>query len=562
MQDDAEQRRDVDALERFLLARADGAASDLDALAARGGEDAAVAERVREVLGGLDAQAAGGIDDGPRIAHYRLIRALGAGGQGEVWLAVDDRLRRRVALKVMHRGGVGGDEAALRFRREADVASRFTHPALCTVYEVGCDRGRDWMAMRFVEGETLARRFPIGDVPDAYEILRRLEILEEVARGLHEAHESGVVHRDLKPGNVLVDAKGRPTVVDFGLARETASGDPTLTTPGAVFGTPAYMAPEQLVGAPGGDRRVDVYALGCLLHLAATGRPRRAEPTFEAIRAAAWTPPPDPRTLNRAVNADLATVIVVACAPDPASRYRTAADLADDLRRVRLGEPILARPAGPWRRLSFWIGRNRALAAASFALAASLAGGLATSTWLWSEERRRATELAARNVEYEQLADVKAARDLLARAETLWPVGPALIPAAESWLLEADALLRRRGGHLEASARLRARARRPGNVDARAAAVSAIAGGAATPPLEPASAESAPTFADGVDAWLEEVLREALDGLGRLDDVRSDVAGRLERSRSLALRSIEGDHAEAWRRCIQAVRASPRYAGL
>jgi len=209
------------------------------------------------------ASGTGGTDALPPIGPYRLIRELGRGGQGEVFLAEDTRLRRRVALKTLRGLALDEPEALARFRREAEVASRLDHPGICTVYEAGLDQGLPWIAMRYVEGESLARKIAdarerkgVASDPTTAttagpgtraEAMGVVRLLEEAARALHAAHEAGVIHRDLKPANIMVTPEGRPVLLDFGLAREVEGGSgPTLTRTGDLFGTPAYMAPEQI----------------------------------------------------------------------------------------------------------------------------------------------------------------------------------------------------------------------------------------------------------------------------------------------------------------------------
>jgi serine/threonine protein kinase len=214
-----------------------------------------------------------------RIAHYRLVRELGRGGQATVYLAADVRDDRRVALKVLDRSGA--DHGTFeRFRREADIASKLDHPGICAVYEAGEDRGSRWIAMRYVEGETLAARLACArsgslsqdtdflelsqqssPEPDSgttapaerhsgpctlAEIDRTLALFENAARALHVAHEAGIIHRDIKPANIMVTAAGDPVILDFGLAQEIDGNQPTLTLTGDVMGTPAYMSPEQI----------------------------------------------------------------------------------------------------------------------------------------------------------------------------------------------------------------------------------------------------------------------------------------------------------------------------
>lgn len=340
------------------------------------------------------------------IDHYRLERELGHGGQGRVYLAFDPRMRRRVALKLLNRASVTPDKLR-RFQREVEVIAKLDHPGLCAVYEARLDGPRPYLVMRYVEGDDLARRlaarrahseestfiYPEGPV----ELARLLQLFERAARALHAAHESGVVHRDVKPANILVRRDGDPVIVDFGLARANDAGA-SLTVSGDVFGTPAYMAPELIRGGHAAvDRRSDVYALGVALYECLTlQRPFQddaREAMFQQILRGAYR---SPRELNRQVGEDLRVVLATAMEVDPARRYASALEFAEDLRRVREYEPIRARPAGLLLRLRRWSQRHPRIAAATvIAFAALGAWALALRLTLNRVEEQRRLLAAA-----------------------------------------------------------------------------------------------------------------------------------------------------------------------
>jgi len=305
-----------------------------------------------------------------QVGPYRLVRELGRGGQGVVYLAEDTRLHRPVALKVLTGLGSTSEDSVARFRREAEVASRLDHPGICTIYDAGVHDGLPYIAMRHVDGESLAGWIAErADPPDSStaraRALEAVRLIEAAARATHAAHQAGVVHRDLKPGNIMVTPHGDPILLDFGLARDVSGGTATLTQSGELHGTPHYMSPEQI--APRGaapDRRTDVYSLGVTLYECLTRRRPFEGPTREGLYHAILTqPPPDPRRFNPAIQRDLKVVLETTLEKDRDRRYQTALDLAEDLRRVREHEPIHARPAGPVLRLSRWIERNRAVTA-------------------------------------------------------------------------------------------------------------------------------------------------------------------------------------------------------
>jgi serine/threonine protein kinase/WD40 repeat protein len=329
-----------------------------------------------------------------RIAHYEVVRTLGSGGQGVVLLAEDTRLGRRVALKVLapHLDFVS-TERLVRFRREAEILSQLDHPGICPVYEADTDNGVPYLAMRYVEGRTLAaivrERREAGRLPktraELHEIVRWIEA---AARAVHEAHEHGIVHRDIKPGNLMI-TEGQPVLLDFGLARAESGGEAAITRSGDVLGTLAYMAPE-LLGKRDADRRADVYALGVTLYESiAHALPFAGETPTALWRAIVNGEATLPRSHNPAIPADLAAVIATAIARSPAHRYASAAELADDLARVRRREPIRARRLPLRVRALRWVQRHPTM---SVALGAGLVliVGLAISL-----ERVRANERAA-----------------------------------------------------------------------------------------------------------------------------------------------------------------------
>lgn len=327
------------------------------------------------------------------FGHYRIVRELGRGAQGVVYLAQDTQLHREVALKMLSGAGAMSQPVRDRFQREARLTSKFEHPGICGVHEVGEVEGVPYIAMQYVRGETLAdilkrsRGEDAGGAdpakPKTSETISVLggsarndlqdvvRLIERAARALHVAHEAGLVHRDIKPGNLMVTLEGNPVLLDFGLARDLSAEGQTLTQSGQIMGTPAYLAPEQIVAARGTvDRRTDVYALGVTLFECLTSRrPYDADTWDQLFHQILHGEPANPRSLNPRIPRDLCTVIEVAMERDRTRRYPTAEHFADDLRRVRSFEPIRAKAAGPLIRLQKWARRSPGLATGSAAAA-------------------------------------------------------------------------------------------------------------------------------------------------------------------------------------------------
>ena len=338
------------------------------------------------------------------LGPYRLVRELGRGGQGVVYLAEDTRLGRHVALKMLVGLGAGADAVVQRFRREAEVASRLNHPGICSVLDAGVAEGVPYIAMRYVEGESLSHHIGAGTRSDSTEdvsfldlsdaepptewdgtrsgdvtmsreqLQRILGLVEKVARALHAAHSAGVLHRDVKPANIMVGKDGDPVILDFGLARSNDDDQVSLTDTGDVFGTPAYMSPEQVAGVCHRlDARSDVYSLGVTLYECLTlRRPFDAATREGTYRAILTQEAPDPRCLNRAIPKDLTVVLETALAKERDRRYQSAAAFADDLRAVAEMRPVRARPVGVFGRAARWARRHPARATALVGLMVAL----------------------------------------------------------------------------------------------------------------------------------------------------------------------------------------------
>lgn len=282
---------------------------------------------------------------------YEPAAEIGRGGMGVVYRARQSSLDRQVALKMILRGALASPEDVARFRAEAEAAARLNHPNIVQVFEVGEHNGQPYFSMQHVEGTTLSRKIADGPLPSR----EAARLLIPVCRAVAEAHRNGVLHRDLKPSNILIDQDGRPFVTDFGLAKRFPStedkGNPagatadTLTSTGAIIGTPSYMAPEQAAGQRGRiGEASDVYSLGAILYATLTGRPpfQAASPVDTILLVLEQEPVP-PRVLNPGADADL-EMIALKCLQKPVDlRYRDADALADDLEAWLNNESISAR---------------------------------------------------------------------------------------------------------------------------------------------------------------------------------------------------------------------------
>ncbi len=339
--------------------------------------------------GRLPAEVEGALaDPARRVGNLVILEELGRGGMGIVHRGYDLALRRPVAVKTLL-APAENEQARRRFEREARSAARLRHPAIIAVHEVGClSDGRPYLVMDLVDGVSLHEATGRGSLAPR----RAARIVRELAEALAYAHAEGVVHRDVKPHNVIIDEAGRPHLGDFGIARETreATG---ITRAGSLLGTPGWAPPEQLrgdlaaIGPPS-----DVYGAGAVLYHALTGRaPHGGGATMELVLRALHQEPTPPRVHNPAVHADLETIALRCLEKDPAARYPSAADLAADLGRFLDGEPIHARPIGRRERAGRWLRTHRLLASLlTLAVLGALSALVATVDYVRRERRQAA----------------------------------------------------------------------------------------------------------------------------------------------------------------------------
>ncbi len=349
---------------------ANGHSSDLSA------EASAKAETLDDLLGELDV-----CDADWRIGNYQVLEEIGRGGMGVIYRARQRHSRRIVALKRILSYHADSQETLARFRREAQAAASLDHPNILPIYEVSeCDDGLPFFSMKFAGGGSLLEAAPAL----RGEPRRAVALMAKVARAVQCAHGQGILHRDLKPGNVLLDGRGEPLVSDFGLAKwlDTSSH---LTRTLTIFGTPGYIAPEQVNGSAGKlGPASDVYSLGAILFDLLTGRPPfLGEHALKVIQQASEKPAPKLRTLVPGLDRDLETICAKSLEREPDARYRSAGALAEDLERWLEGRHIVARPVSPPARVWRWTRRNPVVAGMAALL---LALGSAVGVMIWNGE--------------------------------------------------------------------------------------------------------------------------------------------------------------------------------
>jgi serine/threonine protein kinase len=299
----------------------------------------AISTRDQPTIGMGPSPSANSLAIGERFGDFVLVGELGRGGMGVVYKAFEPELGRHVAVKMILAGNLSDRADLQRFHVEASAAARLQHSHIVKVHRVGTHGDRHYYSMDFIDGQSLAQR--LGDGPLPGRIAARY--LATVARAIQHAHEHGILHRDLKPGNILIDRSDEPHVTDFGLAKHL-SGESGQTRTGALMGTPSYMSPEQARGEKELTPATDVYGLGALLYELLTARPPfRGETAIDTLKQVVDNEPAPPRLLNPHVDRDLETICLKCLAKAPRDRYTSAAELADDLSRYLEGAPIQAR---------------------------------------------------------------------------------------------------------------------------------------------------------------------------------------------------------------------------
>jgi serine/threonine protein kinase/WD40 repeat protein len=336
------------------------------------------------------------------FGDYEVLEEIARGGMGVVFKARQVKLNRLVAIKMILAGHLASPQDVERFYKEAEAAAKLDHPGIVPIYEVGEHAGQRYFSMGYVEGQSLATRIAQGPLPAR----EAAELLRNVAEAVQYAHDQGVIHRDLKPGNILLDRQDKPRVTDFGLAKLSGS-DSELTGTGQILGTPGYMPPEQAAAHVGTVGNLsDIYSLGALLYCVLTGRPPfQAASTFDTLLQVQNQEPAAPRQLNPAIPLDLDTIVLKCLEKFPGRRYVTAQAVADELQRFLDGRPILARPISRAARLWRWCFRNRIVTSLAVLLLASLLTITGTASVAYLREVTLRREIENKNLEIGQTLD-------------------------------------------------------------------------------------------------------------------------------------------------------------
>jgi eukaryotic-like serine/threonine-protein kinase len=368
---------------------ATGAGGDLDRPVPDIGTPAVAAASFdpHAATGAHDAPPAGSRRTAPVIPGYEITGELGRGGMGVVYKARQTQLNRPCALKMILAGAYATPEVAARFLAEAEAIARLQHPHIVQIHHIGEAEGLAFFELEFVPGGSVDQQLDGTPRPPG----QAARLAEQLACGIAEAHRLGIVHRDLKPGNILLAADGTPKITDFGLAKAVGS-ESGLTRSEAILGSPSYMAPEQAGGrANTVGPAPDIYAVGAVLYELLTGRPPfRGATILETLEQVKTIEPVPPSRLVPQLPRDIETICLHCLQKDPARRYDSAAALAEDLRRYRAGEPIVARPVGPAERAWRWCRRNPVVAGLTAAILLLVVAGFAGVTWnYWRAEAAR-----------------------------------------------------------------------------------------------------------------------------------------------------------------------------
>ena len=473
-----------------------------------------------------------------KIGEFDITREIGRGGMGVVYEARQNSLDRKVALKVLPAHLTLHPAAVARFKREALTAAKLEHPSVVKVFAVGSEGDTHYFAMELIEGSSLDRlieRDREALVGERTPLERKVAMIIDVADALAFAHEGGVVHRDVKPSNILVRQDGSTVLTDFGLAREDAL--PSMTTSGTFAGTPYYVAPEQALGNQSDiDARTDVFSLGVTLYEFVTlHRPFDGENSREVLEKILGKDPPDPRKFVPDLPEDLVAILTRALEKESEQRYASMHAFASDLRAFRAGRPVSARKVTKVERARRWLRREPKLAGMGIAIIAVLVISLAISLSLLyrlDRTQKQASEEAASKgrllAEVQRLADVQRLEDLALEEDKLWPPHQKMVESMEAWVASATRLEARRGLHEGSLSQL--------EKDART---------------------------DADSRWQLAMERQVVQRMQDLASKKALVERRITFARNLEAKSFtEPEARAAWDLAREVIRSSPVYGGL
>jgi len=500
------------------------------------------------------------LHEGQVISEYRLVKPIGQGGMGQVWEAEQVSLQRRVALKVIKPEKV--NERTLRlFAREARAGGRLSHPGIVTVYDQGEEEGIHWITMELIEGNWTLKNFieqmsRLPQLPGDY--YRQVALfIKKTGEALQAAHNAGVIHRDLKPQNILIAPNDQPKLTDFGLAKIT--DETAISHTGEFAGTYFYMSPEQITaGRIRIDHRTDIFSLGMILYeLLALRRPFEGDTSHQVADQIVNYDPPDLRKLRSLIPGEIAVICNKAMEKGRERRYQSMAEFATDISSFLNNEPIVAQPPKPWRKSMKWIYRNLVVSVAVGVAFVFLLGFLGF-VLLWSNPKIRHEKNLAndRYKEIIRLADVKRISDLEAEEKTLWPAYPEKIIALEDWLGRSRDLAGRLAIHEKTLMDLKAIAL-PFD---RSIALNDRDGQLATADRQTLEVEvskhRAWVFDSTASQWQQDTLLELITRIKALvneeNGLQKKVQKRLEFAATIEKRSIE-DFQSAWEIAIDSI---------
>ncbi|MFO0885376.1 MAG: protein kinase [Pirellulales bacterium] len=421
----------VQILDQFLEQRKRGEVVNKDDLIAKHPQYAAQLEACLAGLEFLQGVEKGSVD-GPlqRLGDFQILREVGRGGMGAVFEATQISLGRRVALKVLKFGGVSDPDAVERFQREAETIAKLHHTNIVPIFAVGCERGVNYYAMQFIEGESLAEVFAKRKKSLDYSQVAEWGL--QAAEALAHAHQRGVIHRDVKPSNLILDKEKRLWLTDFGLARRT--GDVTLSLTGALLGTPRYMSPEQAAATHKKvDHRSDIFSLGTTLYELLVGSPAfPGDSPHDVIQKIIGTEPIPIRQALPQIPRDLETIIHKCLAKEPAKRYLSAQELANDLRAFLEGRPILARRASLVERAGGWLKQQqRSVQLTAVAVAATVLVMVSGTLGLTSYQRWQRAYVKFETPTAPMVAEILDTNGEVIRGETVPTQQPISLPAGD-----------------------------------------------------------------------------------------------------------------------------------